>query len=124
MTTVAQFRAAPAMLPLPGFGEHDLITILARLLISFQARNSGYHGSGRHIGMDFELCGAYDGSDGTEYRPYSPRCAAVACSLEAAARYLGVEVEALRGWPKRMKTGAQTVRTPEQPLGLFDEPPA
>lgn len=95
MTPLAQPRAAPS--------EHTLITTLARLLASLRAKNSGWHGSGRHIGEDFELCGGYDGSDGTAARPCSPRCAAVAEALQDAAKYLGVEVEDLLGWPKRMR---------------------
>lgn len=84
--------------------ERQLITNLARLLDSLRAKNCGWHGSGRHIGEDFELCSGYDGSDGTPARPCSPRCAAVAGVLDEAANYLGVQVEDLRGWPKRMRT--------------------
>lgn len=100
-------KAAKAELPAQpdrSTNERELITTLARLLDSLRAKNCGWHGSGRHIGEDFELCSGYDGSDGTPARPCSPRCAAVAGVLDEAAKYLGVQVQDLLGWPKRMRT--------------------
>lgn len=81
-------------------GGREALLETARLLATFQGR-TGYHGSGRHISTDFDLCGGYDGSDGTAPRPCSPRCAAVQSALEQAADELGCTVEDFRGWPKR-----------------------
>lgn len=84
--------------------DSQLILELARLLASLRGRpGGGYHGSGRHIGQDLDLCGAYDGSDGTTARPCSARCAAVNTALEQAAAHFAITAEDLLGWPKRIK---------------------
>lgn len=90
---------------------YDLLLEMAQLLDSFRAKSSGWHGSGRHIGQDFEFCSGYDGSDGTEARPCSPRCASTKRVIEQAAERLGIPVEQLGKWKEPRK--ARTRRSPD-----------
>lgn len=90
--------------------DRQLLMELARLLASLRARSAGYHGTGRHLGQDFELCQARPAFGSFPARPCSPRCAAVARALELAAKRFGLTVEDLLGWPKPIRRQAELER--------------